>query len=222
MVLYEPHYLLQFGGSIGTANEEIWSCGIRLWSTNFDGFDETGWFDGVGKTAPSDWMIRPGSKIGGHCKLRFVKFNFINSAGHYDDPGNTREWIYPTPVAGGGGPSNLPWQSAVVLSWRTNDVSRGRASKGRIFSPAPSTTVTGTTGLFPTADALAMATSAALFLNTLDAGFGSGDTIRPEIMSSVDGSHHQIDSVIVDTRMDVQRRRANAVTPIEQTVPVLY
>lgn len=222
MVLYAPHYLLQFGGSIGTANEEIWSCGIRMYSANFAGFDEEGWFDGVGRSAPSDWMLRPTSHIGGHCRLRFVKFNMIDADGHYADPANTREYVYPTPVIGAGGPSNLPWQCAVVLSWRTDAATRGRASKGRIFSPAPVVGVLGTTGLFAATDAQQMATSAATFLNTLDAGFSTTGTIRPHIMSSVDGSFNEINTVLVDNRVDVLRRRANSVAPATSVAPVLY
>lgn len=222
MATYTPHYLLQFGGSLGNPDAEIWSCGIRLYSTNFDGFDEEGWFNGVGKTAPADWVTRPGSKIGSQVRLRWVKFNLINAAGHYDDSGNTREWIYPTPVTGGGGTSTSPFQVCAVLGWRTNAATRGRASKGRIYSPQPSAAVSGSTGMFVQADCLGMATSAALFLNTLDAGFGTGDTIRPHIMSGVDGSFNQIDTVVVDSVPDIQRRRGNALIGIESSAPVTY
>lgn len=223
MVTYTPHYLLQFGGTLGTAAPEIWSCGIRLASSDWTGFDEEGWFNGVGKSAPSAWMARADSKISNNAKLTFVKFNFINASGHYDDPSNTREYFYPTPVAGASGAATMPYQCCVVLSWRTNAATRGRASKGRIYSPLPGVTVGLSTGLFLAAEAQLMANSAALFLNTLDAGFGGvGQFIRPAIMSGVDGTWNQIDTVVVDNRVDTQRRRATNLVPVESSAVVSY
>lgn len=222
MVTYTPHYLLQFGGSIGTLNEEIWSCGIRLHAGDYTGFDEDDHFTSVCVPALAAWMARSGSGIANTTKLRFAKFNFINAAGHYDDPGNTREHIYGTPVAGGFGAGTLPWQCCLVIGWRTDAATRGRASKGRIYSPTPGGSFTGSTGLVSSAFALAAATSAATLLNDIDAGFGGTNTIRPHIMSSVDGSFNEINSVVVDTRLDIQRRRANNLVGVESTAVVTY
>ena len=221
MVNYTPHYLLQMGGTLG-ASGEIWSCGIRMFSEEFTGFDEQGWFDGVGKSAPAAWMGRATSMIHNTCALTFVKFNYINAAGHYDDPATTRVHFYPTPVLGASSGQALPYQCSVVLSWRTDAATRGRASKGRIYSPSPTVETAGTTGLFSAASAQGMATSAALLLNTLDAGFGGTGTIRPHIMSAVDGSYNEINSVIVDNRVDIQRRRAEKVVSVPSAAPVLY
>lgn len=223
MAVYEPHYLLQFGGTLGDAAPEQWSCGIRLASHDWTGFDEEGWFSGVGQSAPAAWMARADSKISNKAKLTFVKFNLINAAGRYSDTGSTREYFYPTPVAGASGGALFPYQCTVVLSWRTLEATRGRASKGRIYSPLPAVTVGMSTGLFLAAEAQLMANSAALFLNTLDASFGGvGQWIRPAIMSGVDGTWHQIDSVIVDNRVDTQRRRATNLVPVESTAVVTY
>lgn len=225
MVTYTPHYLLQMIGTNGSANPEIWSCGIRLWSASFSGFDEVGYLNGLAKDACAAWVTRATSKINTVCSLDVLKFNFINATGHYEDPGNTLQYVYPTPPSGGGGTSTNPYQAAVVLTWRTKDVARGRGSRGRIYSPAPTVGTSATTGLFASAEALGMAQSAQTLLNTLDVGFGepvTGGIIRPQIMSSVDGSHHQIDWVDVDNRVDVQRRRANQLVPAKSTVEVLY
>lgn len=225
MVTYTPHYLLQMIGTRGTGNPEIWSCGIRLWSNSFSGFDEIGYMNGLAKDACGAWMARASSKIGADASLDMIKFNFINAAGHYDDPGNTNAYTYPVPVVGTGGTSPNPYQACAVLTFRSKEVQRGRASRGRIYSPAPVVSVSAGSGLFPAADALLMAQSAQTLLNTLDVGFGepiTGGTIRPHIMSSVDGTHHQIDWVDVDNRLDVQRRRANQLVPVKSTVEVLY
>lgn len=222
MVTYTPHYLLQFGGYLGDAQPEIWSCGVRLHSENYSGYDEEAHFNDVIKTAVSAWFARAGSMISNKARLTFCKYNLIDAAGHYSDVGSTREHFYPTPITGASGGAPLPYQCSVVLGWRTLAATRGRASKGRIYSPMPTVVVGGSTGLFPTADALTMATSAALFLNTLDLGYGTSQTIRPHIMSSVDGSYNEINSVVVDSRVDVQRRRAADLVGVEQTVDVLY
>jgi len=221
---FTPHYLLQFGGTVGNVPGETWSCGIRLMAPDgWGGFDEVDYLNGLAKDALAAWYVRAGSKIGNNSKLAFAKMNFINAEGHYDDPGNTNAYYWPTPVTGGVTSAAQPFQISVVLGWRTNDVTRGYASKGRIYSPAPVVSISPSTGLFPAADALAMATSAALLLNTLDVGFGGGGgMIRPAIMSGVDGSWHQIDWVWVDNRIDTQRRRAAQVVGVQSKVEVLY
>lgn len=222
MVVYTPHYLLQFGGTLGTGTGEIWSCGIRLHSGDYTGYDEETHFTGDIVPALAAWIGRATSKIASQCALKFAKYNFINAAGHYDDPGNTREYVWVTAPTGGGGSTSLPYQATVVLGWRTDAAERGRASKGRIFSPMPATTVTFTTGLFDPTHALGMAQSAATLLNTLDVGFGASSTIRPHIMSGVDGSFNEINYVVVDNRIDTQRRRANSLVAAKSTAVVTY
>lgn len=218
---YTPHFLLQMIGTIGTANPEIWSCGIRMWAPEYSGFDEVEYMEGVAKDACAAWVTRATSKISNTVSLDSIKFNLIDADGHYADPGNSQEYIYPTPVQGGAGASLLPYQACIVLSWQTNDVTRGPGAKGRIYSPVPNVNVASTTGLYPTADALGAATSAATLLNTLDITI-SGSPFRPHIMSKIGGAHHQIDWVRVDNRVDIQRRRANALVAADSLVEVLY
>lgn len=218
---YTQHWLLQLIGTMGTTNPEIWSCGIRLWAESYDGFDEVDYTEGLAKDACAAWVARPGSRISSNCSLDMIKFNEIAPDGSYANPGVTNEYIYPTPVVGQGGPGSLPYQCTVVLSWRTNARERGPASKGRIYSPAPSMVVPTTTGLFAPSDAVAMADSAALFLNTLDITV-AGEPFRPSIMSQIGGAHEQIDWVYVDNRVDTQRRRSNALTPATSIAEVLY
>lgn len=218
---YSPHFLLQFGGKLGTTSNEIWSCGIRLWSTDYGGFDEVAYLTTVAVPALAAWLGRATSKISSSCSLTFAKMNPIGADGHYSDPGVTNEYFWATPPTGGGGSGTLPFQASVVLGWRTNERSRGPASKGRIYSPAPVVSTNALTGLFVASDALGMATSAATLLNTLDVGFDT-DVLRPSIMSAIGGAHSQIDSVVVDNRVDIQRRRANQIIAAESVVPITY
>ena len=228
---YPPHFLLQFGGSRSSATSEIWSCGIRLAAASFAGFDEEAYLAGVGKDALAAWFVRTGSRIANTADLRYAKFNSINPDGEYEED-STNEYIWPTPIVGGSTGAGLNiFQAAVCLSWRTNAKDRGLASHGRIYSPAPAVAVAAGSGLFPAADALAMATSAALLLNTLDVSFGLDQVLRPSIVSRGhlnadgtygDGESQQIDWVYVDNRVDILRRRANSLVAATSQVEVLY
>lgn len=222
MVIFAPHYLLQFGGYLGDAKPEIWSCGVRLHSLDYSGYDEEDHFTSVIIPAVSAWFTRADSKISNKARLTFCKYNLIDAAGHYSDVGATREHFYTPEVTGASSGAALPYQCSVVLGWRTDAATRGRASKGRIYSPMPTVTVGGASGLFLAAEAQLMANSAATFLNTLDIGYGTAQTIRPHIMSGVDGTFNEINSVVVDNRVDIQRRRANALVAVESTAAVLY
>lgn len=226
---YPVHFLATFGGTRGTGTGEIWSCGIRMWAASYAGFDENAYLGGVMKTALQEWFLRPGSKIAESAKLAWCKLNAINEDGEYAED-RTNEFIYPSAISGGStSPVNMPYQAAVALSWRTNVKDRGIGSHGRIYSPAPSITTNPLNGLFPAADALAMATSAALLINTLDITLGS-DPFRPCIVSRGrksgesygPGEANQIDWVHVDNRVDTQRRRANQLLPVTSAVEVLY
>lgn len=204
-----------------------------MWGENYDGFDEVDYLSGLAKDAIAAWFVRLNSKIMNNVDLRWAKFNNIGPDGEYTSD-STNEYIWPVPVQGvNTGGNNSIFQATVALSWRTNNKDRGIASHGRIFSPAPAVQVAAGTGLFPAADALLMAQSAALFLNTLDISIGS-EPFRPAIVSRgrrsgpVDnptygpGEANQIDWVFVDNRVDIQRRRANQLTAATSVVEVLY
>lgn len=233
---YPPHFLLQFGGSIGNPGLEIWSCGIRMWIDGDDVFavDPDDYLATVASPALITWFESSATKISTSCFLQWSKFNEIDEDGHYANP-STNELIYGlTANPGGGGSSVLPWQSSVCLTWLTDARERGIASKGRIFMPLPTLSVNSNTGLFPTGDATSIATSTATFLNTLDiGGLGVGGTgvMRPGIVSRGkdlgggawgDGAREQINSVQVDNRIDIQRRRAEDLTGVRSTVVVPY
>lgn len=230
---YPQHWLTQFGGSVGATNQEIWSCGIRMVVQNgppINSFDPgEGYLTSIAVPALAAWMTRPTSKITPNCKLRWVKCNEIAEDGTYADQGTVNEYFWPTPVAGGGGSAFLPFQATVVLSWETTVADRGLASKGRIYSPQPAVSIDNG-GLFAAADALGMATSASVLLNSLDDSVGSGQ-IRPHIVSRGrqtspgvygPGAANEINRVRVDNRIDTQRRRANQLVAASSVVPFTY
>lgn len=228
---YPEHYLMQFGGTLGTPAGEIWSCGIRL---VLDGnpladLDESDFMTEQCVPALAGWFGRATSKISSATRLAFVKFNLIDGEGLYVKE-ETTEYFWPVPLTGAGGTSALPFQCSVALTWETDEKSRGLASKGRIYSPGP--TVVTSNGLFSSTDALGMAQSAATLIAALEIEVdASTATTRPAIVSRGrktgedtwgTGEWSKITSVSVDNRVDIQRRRGNQLVPVRSTQVIAF
>lgn len=222
-----PHWLLQFGGALGDGEGDIWSCGIRLKEDGGippDGLDPEQYLDDTAVPGLTDWFNDAGTAISLYARLNYAKCNAIGPDGLYSDPGEVHERFF-TPVQGASSSGPYPYQMSVCYTWETDVTSRGPGSRGRIYVPMVTSPIDGATGLFTSAVALQHATSAEKLINSLDASLGvvGGGTIRPCIASNVgDGALNEINTVSCDTRFDVQRRRANAMTPIRRSVEVLY
>lgn len=225
-MVYPNHYLLQFGGSLGTNPNEIWSCGIRMVLQNAapDDFDPGGgYLTSVAVPALAAWIARPTSRVGSSCRIRYAKCNRIAPNGNYFENDATNEYFWPAAGIAGAGPSTMPYQASVVLSWETDAAERGPASKGRIYSPLPTVQVDQPTGVFLASQALEMATSASTLLNSLDDSVGPLGQIRPHIVSNVGaGAANEINRVRVDNVVDTQRRRRNALVGASSVVPFSY
>jgi hypothetical protein len=206
---FPDHYLLSFGGALGSAGKEHWSCGIRLVAdaVGEGGWDEEDYLENIAEPRLTEWMTRANSHIGFMAFLDFAKFNRIDSQGNYANPGTPHTRFFH--VAGNGGSSTLPYQACIVVTTRSHEVSAGPASRGRFYQPLPAVTV-GTDGLFAAAVAADIADSARILMDNLEDSAGLGlATIRPHIVSGAYNTSHQIDYVTVDNRVDTQRRRAN-------------
>lgn len=223
-MVYPRHWLLSFGGHQG-AVEEIWSCGIRLAPYGvWEGFmDEEQYLDDTALPALETWFGSANLKVFGGALITWVKFNEIAPDGSYADPSNTHA-RFDLAYDGGGGLSNThPLQVAAVLSWQT-DAMRGPGSKGRIYLPRPVWVVTGEGDVQQTTTTPA-AQVTATFLNQLDVSLGPepGPVLRPSVVSNKGaGTTRQITGVSIDTRLDVQRRRANKQSVLKSQVPVTY
>lgn len=217
---YPEHWLLAFGGHQGNA-EEIWACGIRLgvYGDPFSsGIDEEQYLTNTAVPALTSWFGNANAKIHSAARLTWVKFNEIDSEGLYADQTTTHERLSLNISGGGASVGAHPLQVAVVLSWRTDAAERGLASKGRIYSPRPVVSV-DLNGDVSGPDRVLIADAAALLLNGLDAsdGIPPAPVLRPSIVSRGKktgstwgpGAIHQIDRVVVDSALDIQRRRAN-------------
>lgn len=227
---YPDHYLLAFGGHAGDVLEE-WVCGIRLceYGTGvFGDVDEDSYLTTVAAPALTTWFGSVGASIYSGAKLLWAKFNKIDSQGHYLEATATHEHSFGAGVSGGNSAPLHPLQVCLVLSWRTNAADRGLASHGRIYQPRPAMTVDAA-GDIAGALRVAAATAAATLLNTLDITVGSG-FLRPSIVSpgrnwpaeDNPGARNQIDTVIVDSALDIQRRRAKSQSREISSAPVAY
>lgn len=168
------------------------------------------------------WMGRPASVIASVTRLSFAKLNRIAPDGTYAEP-TTVQYFWPSAWPGGATATNtaaMVPQAALALTWETATVSRGLASKGRIYSPSPCVTPVIGTGLFASADCTTIAESAAQLISDLR-GDGDAGAMTPNIVSdSGAGVAHRIDRVAVDNRVDIIRKRANQLRPVRLRVDV--
>lgn len=225
---YPEHHLLQFGGGVGDALEE-WSCGIRMALYGRDPLpgddvDEESFLDDQALPALQAWFSAAATLIAPSTTLQWVKFNEIGPDGRYLDPAQSHER---TVNYVGGSTENVhhPLQVCLVLSWRTDAAVRGPASMGRIYMPRPSVAV-DLAGDLASAKRVGVMNTTITMLNTLDIDIDppvGGRLLRPSIVSNIGAGHaNQIDTVLVDSQLDIQRRRAYSASREFSSGPVLY
>ena len=131
--------------------------------------------------------------------ITYVKVYVYTSGGpHADLIGEYTEAFTPGTAA-----RSWPNQMCLVVSLRTGHA--GRSYRGRMYLPAGVGSLT-TVGNYATSAATAIADAWALCFTDWNAVEGNG---IPCIVSRVASAATNISEVIVDTRPDIQRRRAN-------------
>lgn len=207
------HYLLQFGGDL--APDEIWSNSIRLSIvggvvTNLSTAQEAALLPTI-KGYLTTWMGTSTAGWSNRTKLRYIKLNHVDPDGHYFSTTETNAAYYDVePYVTGAASSPFPNATSMVLSWRTEAL-RGRASKGRIFLPAPSLAVDITTGRWSSNNTQQPALAAKTFLNALraDATLATIGLV-PVVASKLGtGTIREITGVRVGNVPDVMRSRRN-------------
>lgn len=212
---WPEHYLLQFGGTLGEA-EEIWSCGIRCvvdTPVPGDGVDAVQYLDDTAVPALSSWIARSESWINLYARLSFAKFNAIGADGRYQTRTETNEVTF-TPVPGSKSVAPSTFQVSLAITWETDVDPTQLASRGRIYSPLPAVPINGADCRFNTSYATDVAGSAAQLIEdlTVATGFFEFGQVRPSVVSGVrGGDSNPIVAASVDNRLDVIRTRANAI-----------
>lgn len=117
------------------------------------------------------------------------------------------EYTLPSPRAGSVGSAPHPNQVALVLTLRTG--ASGRRNRGRMYLPASGApTAANAQMVFGDISTLTTAWATAFTdINASDAG-------KIIVLSRTGGTFRQVSSVDSDTRLDVQRRRANRQAPV--------
>lgn len=98
--------------------------------------------------------------------------------------------------------SDMPLQSCTVVSLRTGVI--GRSNRGRMYLPHVNTTLV--VNQISSANAIAIADQVADFLSAVNASASVSGTVS--VVSPLTTSSRPVTEVIVDTRIDIQRRRA--------------
>lgn len=131
------------------------------------------------------------------------------SAYYYGDTSGVATVVSHVPVttlvgAGSAG-VELPLQCAIVVSLRT--ALNGRRYRGRFYVPMTSQSLTN--HQLPSAETTAIASAWQSVLNTLK---DAVPTLEPVVVSFTGSVATPVTSLIVDSRVDIQRRRANKQT----------
>lgn len=243
-MLYTPHYLASFGGTLTVDNviKDIWNTNIRfvaspvgqyLGQGNWSNADHTSvasadilavLYPKLAAFHPRIFPTGGGSGAIGvksAARLEYLKISKIDAAGHYSDP-TTYEHFW-TPGLQGGLGDTVPWFVTAALSF-TSDMTRGLGSAGRSYLPvavaptsaAPTLPLNSMTNYVNLAKALLDC-----FANNNVALATNTITTCPVIASggskktpTVPGKLYAISGVRVGNVIDVQRRRKNALTEI--------
>lgn len=198
MVYHDPFRRLVLSGTL--YGLEAWSIGVAMGHVGLgEGGNPENVSEGI-QTACEGFIQN--NFTGSNAKLTTIKYNFINVAGHYDDPGETIRYDYDTPVGGTGGASNIP-QSSLVVSLNTA-FARGRGHAGRYYMPAFSAPL-DSDGRISVDVAALVAEYATTFLNALNA---DDEHYRVCVVSNIGaGVQHEVTHVRVGRVIDTMRSR---------------
>lgn len=107
----------------------------------------------------------------------------------------------------GTGASALPNQCAMVMSIKTG--TPGRSFRGRIYLPAPAAGAISSTGQVGNTTINSIGNAWISFLTGMAAGGGGVPVLHLQVVSATRGVMTSGVSLLIDSRLDVQRRRAN-------------
>lgn len=228
-----PHQLVVFGGFLG-ANEgagDTWSCSFKTVATptvvagNSEGTLDVETLqeilnDTIEPAIRAMWAD-PALGVTSAAKLTYVKYNQIGENGKYVHQ-TTVGHYYGEPLNGPTAPTNQhPFQVCRVVTLHT-EASRGRASKGRMFLPSPSSAIDPATGKAQAGTGTPGIVVTTMLSAVREVDVSNAISIRPVVLTNLptgdQPSWRDITRVSVDDVLDIQRRRA-AQLPRTRTFP---
>lgn len=220
-----PHNLMViYGGHSAGPDADVWSMGVRFGSESEQGVavrDDVAAervLDHVSASVQA-WWDRMANNLPTTTTLSGVKVNAIGTDGRYVLKDKTYQRDFATPLPGRSAASTaLPAQLSCVVTLRTAS-SRGRASKGRVYLPPMASNVLAGSRI-AAGNADLFATTFAQLLSAVNAPpTGTGDLGRAIVASDLGlGITRHVVSVDVGDRVDVQRRRANALREVRSAL----
>lgn len=226
MVFPHEHVLLRFNGHFGstaTTFNDRWSCGIRMGlpasAPAYDA-EKLQTLCNAAMTAAKTFHTASMVTTGTTAFLDYVSGAQIGVSGKYTPPSQLTI-VSPTDSTAGVGTPVLPWNSAAVMSLRT-DLPRGRASNGRVYWPIIAGSIDSFTGRLAGTPSTARVNAFATFLGALNT---AGNTYSPGmkvvVASNVGGGLiATVTAVRMDDRVDSIERRENDQPPVYRTAVV--
>lgn len=214
---YQKHFLFQFGGKLGGG--EIWTCGVRFIRHNSDPITGDPFPSGDLSDMRDDlitWYQKPANKLAQTSTLEWLKCNAINEQGHYINQQTTSVIDFPA-VHGGEQPSMGAFLS-LAITWRTART-RPPGAFGRVYLPnyaVVTDSLDPLTVSIPQQNAIVNAGRDLLDVVRQSRTVDGVNVIKyiPVVASQVDGSLNIINRIEVGRRLDVQRRRENAIPEV--------
>lgn len=193
------HCLLSFGGPLFAV--EQWSMGLRFTPPHPIG-DQAAMQATCNAMHAAVQAWWPSGMVSAAAQHAYTKFNEIRADGKYNQ-GYTVRTDDATPLPGTGA-ARVPPQVALVVTLGTG-VSRGLASRGRIFIPSPMAAMNTATGTLDTAMAVTHAGLAKTLIDNLNAVAPGARVI---IASDVrEGAQQNVTTVEVGRVLDTMRSR---------------
>lgn len=234
----KPHALVAFGGTLnpgsGIGNQEIWQCTLRVCESPVISdveisqisnplSDPQAYMEWVAPFLLTEFHTTPATQavaaMSGAATLDWLKVNNVgvraNGTFGYTS-GVTHEHIYSGNTAGGQGAPGQNWLSTLCGSLRTNRVTKGPSSHGRMYLPLwlpPSNFAAVSTGYRDSAAALY---GRVVRMFQCDGNGVYPHPVRPTIQSPGGKFNGHtpvfsiIDYVTVGSVVDTVRRRKNA------------
>lgn len=195
----QTHHRVVMSGTIGPVPTpfEIWSASLSVDGGDF-GLDQVQ--RNAVREACTQWFGRTATQISNYVNLREVAFHLIGADGK--QIGETDR--QPAAQSGTGGSINLPTQVAIRVSLGSG--LRGRSQKGGFYVPVPGMAMSPTTGQVALEAVNLLLDSTVTLLNEINNIPGAFVCIGSSVSGNV-----PVSQVRVGRRLDVIRRRANAI-----------